>query len=107
MIRLAFVKFRALEKFADGTTSDEVHDSETRHIQLDTSTQIVYVGKKDWFPMAHVRRMEPAVKDVCDVCGEDFEDARGLGAHKRHVHGIPGARSLKKNEAVEKESTDE
>lgn len=104
MTRLAFVKFRSLEKFADGTTSDEVRESETRHIELDIDSQMVRVGKKDWFPLAAVRRMEPAVKDVCEICQQDFEDARGLGAHKRHVHGIPGARSMKKED---KEHVDE
>lgn len=41
-------------------------------------------------PFSGVIEMRPATKgEICDVCGEGFDDSRGLGGHRWYKHQIP------------------
>lgn len=90
-MKLSYVKFKALETFSDGTSSDEVTTDMHGEVSLDVENGIVHVGP-DRFPLGHVRQYREMPSN-CDICGNGFQDARALGAHKAHKHQIKGARN--------------
>jgi len=65
-------------------------------LEYDAASRMVLVGE-DEYPRERVdhwkrlRRGEPPqIKPMCELCERPFNDARALGAHQRHKHGVKG-----------------
>lgn len=99
-MRLKYIRFKAIEKFADGTSADEIANDVHGEIHLDG--HLVKVGS-DIIPISHVRLMREMSKEqqggeTCPECQNWFTDPRALGAHRAHKHGVQGARSKGKSD---------
>lgn len=99
-MRLAYVKFKAIEKFTDGTSSDEI--ASDAHGEMHLDGMLVRVGV-DIIPVSHVRLMREMSKEqqggeTCPECKGWFMDPRALGAHRAHKHNVQGARSKGKTD---------
>lgn len=97
-MRLSYIKFRAIEKLSDGTATDEIAND--AHGEIHLNANIVKIGV-DMIPVSHVRLMramseEQQGGETCPECAGWFSDARALGAHRAHKHGVQGARSKAK-----------
>ncbi len=109
---IARVRFDTLVQVADRQPASEWRATEGKvvlrvHAGPPASVSIELVGcavpeyvpierVTQWTPMpvapAVERREkpEPVASLACDVCGQLFEKANALGAHKRYAHGIKG-----------------
>lgn len=48
-------------------------------------------------PFSGVIEMRPAPKSfICEDCQRGFDDARALGGHRFHLHGVPSSRKVAK-----------
>ncbi len=91
-MKLAWVKFDCQQKFDDDTVSDEAHQVVHGDIEWLTDQNVITVGMRV-FPLSHVKAMVRAeIGPTCPECGHSFMDARALGAHRHHKHGVKGAR---------------
>lgn len=91
-MRLEYVEFKRLEKFGNASTN-AIQDETFGEMVWKPAEGVVLVGK-EVFPLASIHRMRGVNKEeICPECSGLFQDARGLGAHRKLKHDIAGARA--------------
>ena len=87
-MKVTFVRFNRLQKFDDGSTSDEQRATNSYPIDYNPTTLLVTVGSKS-FPITTVVCLEYASPE-CPECKQEFQDNRALAAHRSFKHQVAG-----------------
>lgn len=92
----------SIELPGGGATTTQV-DAGERRLSVDKRDQVVSVDNRD-YPMSSVQHIEyeplpngaepiEAAPETCPECGKTLSNAKALGAHRKHKHGVKGKRS--------------
>lgn len=93
-MKLIFVKLSALTVMPKGTT-DELRPEIHGDLVYLPDQHVIKVGDR-LIPITSVRTMTLDTQQViCPECAEGFADARAVGAHRSHVHDVPGKSNKK------------
>lgn len=71
----------------------ELTEEQDGEMQADLGSRTIRLGNQ-LIPFEAVNSMTQADPgETCPECAEKFNDARALGVHRRHKHGVKGERA--------------